>query len=119
MPVRAGEPGVPAVWLTVLWCAFHVIKSSSNPLPGRAVDKLGPRRWIFLGWFVSAVVYLAYAPATTAWEGWVFLLAPGLVIGRIEPTGRTLVANLVGSERKGLAHGSYNCAVGVAPCGRA
>jgi predicted MFS family arabinose efflux permease len=44
----------------------------------------------------------------------VFFLAYGAVICLIEPAERTLVANLVGSERKGLADGWYNCAVGVA-----
>jgi len=43
-----------------------------------------------------------------------FFLAYGLVIGLIEPAERTLVANLVGSGRKGLAYGWYNCAVGIA-----
>jgi MFS family permease len=45
---------------------------------------------------------------------WAFFLAYGLVIGLIEPAERTLVANLVGGERKGLAYGWYNCAVGIA-----
>jgi hypothetical protein len=40
--VRAGELGVPAALLPLLWCAFHVVKSSSNLLLGRAVDQFGP-----------------------------------------------------------------------------
>jgi MFS family permease len=63
---------------------------------------------------VYAGVYLAFALATTAWQAWAFFLAYGLVIGLIEPAERTLVANLVGGERKGLAYGWYNCAVGIA-----
>jgi MFS family permease len=78
------------------------------------VDQFGPRPFVFLGWFVYAGVYLAFALATTAWEAWAIFLAYGLVIGLIEPAERTLVANLVGGERKGLAYGWYNCAVGVA-----
>ena len=50
----------------------------------------------------------------TAWQVWAFFMAYGLVIGLIEPAERTLVANLVGGERKGLAYGWYNGAVGVA-----
>jgi len=55
--VRAGELGVPTAMLPVLWCAFHVVKSCSNLLFGRAVDRLGPRPFIFTGWFVYAGVY--------------------------------------------------------------
>jgi MFS family permease len=112
--VRAGELGVPTVLLPLLWCAFHVAKSTSNLLLGRAVDRFGPRPFIFLGWFVYAGVYLAFALATTAWEAWAFFLAYALFYGLTEPAEKTLVANLVGGERKGLAYGWYNGAIGIA-----
>jgi MFS family permease len=112
--VRAGELGVPTAVLPLLWCACHVAKSSGNLLLGRAVDQFGPRPFLFLGWLVFAATYLALALATAAWQVWAFFLAYGLVIGLIEPAGRTMVANLVGGERKGLAYGGYNGAVGIA-----
>lgn len=112
--VRAGELGVPTALLPLLWCACHVAKSSSNLLLGRAVDQFGPRPLMFLGWLVFAATYLAFALATAPWQVWTFFVAYGLVIGLIEPAERTLVANLVGGERKGLAYGWYNCAVGIA-----
>jgi MFS family permease len=112
--VRAGELGVPAALLPLLWSAFHVVKSSGNLLLGRAVDKFGPRPFLFLGWFVYAGVYLAFALATTAWEAWAFFLVYALFYGLTEPAEKTLVANLVGGGRKGLAYGWYNGAVGIA-----
>ncbi len=112
--VRAGELGVPVVMLPLLWCAFHVVKSSSNLLLGRAVDKFGPRPFIFVGWFVYAVVYLAFGLATAAWEAWTLFLFYALFYGLTEPAEKTLVANLVGNERKGLAYGWYNFAIGIA-----
>jgi MFS family permease len=112
--VRAGELGVPMERLPVLWCAFHVIKSTGNLLLGRAVDRFGPRPFLFLGWFWYAGVYLAFGWATAAWEAWVFFLAYALFYGLTEPAEKTLVARLAGSERKGLAYGWYNCAIGIA-----
>ena len=112
--VRAGELGVPTALLPLLWCACHVVKSASNLLLGRAVDQFGPRPFIFVGWLVFAGTYLAFALATAAWQVWAFFMAYGLVIGLIEPAERTLVANLAGGERKGLAYGWYNCAIGIA-----
>lgn len=112
--VRAGELGVATALLPVLWCAFHVVKSASNLLLGRAVDRFGPRPFLFLGWFVYAGVYLAFALATTAWEAWAFFLSYALFYGLTEPAEKTLVANLVGKERKGLAYGWYNFAIGIA-----
>jgi MFS family permease len=112
--VRAGELGVPVAMLPLLWCAFHVVKSTGNLFLGRAVDKFGPRPFIFLGWFMYAAVYLAFALATTAWEAWAVFLAYALFYGLTEPAEKTLVADLVGSERKGLAYGWYNFAIGIA-----
>src|SRR6516162_8533462 len=112
--VRAGELGVPTALLPLLWCACHVAKSSSNLLLGRAVDQFGPRPFVFLGWFVYAGVYLAFALATTAWQAWAFFLAYAVFYGQTEPAEKTLVANLVGSEHKGLAYGWYNFAIGIA-----
>jgi MFS family permease len=114
MLVRAGELGVPTAQLPVLRGAFHVAKSSSNLLLGRAVVQFGPRPFLFLGWLVFAGSYLALALATAAWQVWAFFLAYGLVIGLIEPAEKTLVANLLGGERKGLACGWYNGAAGIA-----
>lgn len=112
--VRAGELGVPTAALPLLWSAFHVVKSSSNLLLGRAVDRFGPRLFIFLGWFVYAGIYLAFAVATTAWEVWVLFLGYAIFYGLTEPAEKTLVAELVGSERRGLAYGWYNFAIGIA-----
>jgi MFS family permease len=64
--VRAGELGVLTALLPVLWGACHVAKSSGNLLLGRAVDRFGPRTFLFLGWLVFAATYLALAPATAA-----------------------------------------------------
>lgn len=112
--VRAQELGVPALMLPVLWTAFHVLKSSGNLLVGRAVDRIGPRPFIYLGWLVYALVYLAFGLATNAWEAWACFLAYALFYGLTEPAEKTLVAVLVGAERKGLAYGWYNFAIGVA-----
>jgi MFS family permease len=112
--VRAGELGVPTVALPLLWSAFHVVKSSSNLLLGRAVDRFGPRRFIFLGWFVYAAIYLAFAGATATWEVWALFLSYALFYGLTEPAEKTLVAELIVSERRGLAYGWYNFAIGIA-----
>src|SRR5262249_4161021 len=112
--LRAGELGVPTALLPVLWCAFHVVKSSSNLVLGRAVDKFSARPFIVLGWLVYAGIYVAFALAARAWEAWAFFLSYALFYGLTEPAEKTLVASLGGSERKGLAYGWYNFAIGIA-----
>jgi MFS family permease len=112
--VRAGELGVSTFMLPLLWCAFHVVKSTSNLLLGRVVDRFGPRPFLFAGWFVYAAIYLAFALAAKAWQAWAFFLVYALFYGLTEPAEKTLVARLVGAERKGLAYGWFNFAIGIA-----
>lgn len=112
--VRAAELGVPVVMLPLLWSAFHVVKSCGNLFLGRAVDRFGPRPFLFLGWFLYAGVYLAFAVATEAWEAWALFLGYALFYGLTEPAEKKLVADLVGGERRGLAYGWYNFAIGIA-----
>jgi MFS family permease len=112
--VRAGELGVPTALLPLLWCAFHVVKSSGNLLAGRLVDQLGPRPLIFVGWLMYAAVYMAFGLANAAWQIWVFFLAYGVFFALTEPAEKTLVTLLVGAERKGLAFGWFNFAIGIA-----
>lgn len=112
--VRAGEIGVSTVLLPLLWCACHVAKSASSIFLGSAVDRFGARASLLLGWLSFVLVYLAFGSATSVWQIWVYFIGYGLVCGLIEPAERALVAHLVGSERKGLAYGWYNFAIGIA-----
>ena len=112
--VRAEEMGVARELLPLLWCVFHVAKSAGNMLAGRAVDRLGPRPMILAGWVVYAAVYLAFAVVSAAWQVWALFLVYALFYALTEPAEKTLVANLVGEEHRGLAYGWYHFAVGIA-----
>jgi MFS family permease len=111
---RSKELGVPLLQLPLLWCVFHVAKSTGNLFLGRVVDRIGPRPLLFLGWLTYVGNYLAFAMATTAGESWLVFLTYALYYGLTEPAEKTLVADLAGSERKGLAYGWYNFAIGIA-----
>jgi MFS family permease len=111
--VRAGELGVPTVMLPLLWCAFHVVKSSTNLVFGPVADKFGPRPQILIGWLIYAAIYLAFALATTAWHAWALFLAYALFYGLTEPAEKSFVANLVGAEHRGLGFGWFNFAIGL------
>lgn len=111
--LRAEELGVPKILLPVLWCLFHILKSSGNLWCGAGVDKFGPKPFILIGWFVYAVIYLLFAVATNAWQVWAIFLGYALFYGLTEPAEKTLVAALASPERKGLAFGWFNFAIGV------
>lgn len=111
--VRASELGVRKEFLPTLWCVFHIAKSSSNWLLGFAVDRYGPRRFIVAGWFLYAAVYLAFGFASQAWHAWGLFLGYALFYGLTEPAEKTLVAQLVPADGKGLAFGWFNFTIGI------
>jgi MFS family permease len=112
--LRAGELGVAAPLVPVLWCCFHVVKSGGSLLAGRWIDRIGPRPVILASWLWYAGVYFGFAWAAAAWQMWALFLAYGVFYALSEPSEKTLVATLAGPERRGLAFGWYNFAVGVA-----
>jgi MFS family permease len=112
--VRAGELGVHKTYLPLLWCAFHIVKSAANLMAGRASDILGPRPVLIAGWALYAVAYLAFALAANAWQAWIVFLGYGFIYSLTEPASKALVGHLTPAERKGLAFGWFNFAVGIA-----
>ena len=111
--VRASELGIPTAMLPLLWVAFHIVKSAGNMLVGGLVDRVGPRLPLAIGWFLYAGVYIGFGFATAAWHAWTLFLVYGVFYALTEPAEKTLIANLVGPERKGLAFGWYNFAIGI------
>jgi MFS family permease len=111
--VRAGELGVATVMLPILWCVFHVLKSAGNVIAGRAVDKIGSRPMILGGWALYGAIYLGFAVASTQWHVWLLFAGYAAFYAFTEPAEKTLVANLVGPEQRGLAYGWFNAAVGI------
>ena len=82
-------------------------------LAGRAVDRIGSRPMIVGGWTLYAGIYLGFAFASTQWHIWLLFIGYALFYAFTEPAEKTLVANLVGSEQRGLAYGWFNAAVGI------
>jgi MFS family permease len=111
--VRAEELGVPVARLPLLWFAFHLAKSGGNLLAGRLVDRIGGRAPIIVGWVMYACVYVGFAFATAAWHAWALFLIYAIFYALTEPAEKKLVTQLVGPERRGLAFGWYNFAIGI------
>jgi MFS family permease len=111
--VRAGELGIPRSLLPLLWCAFHVVKTAANLAAGVLSDRLGPKPLLIFGWAAYAVVYLAFALATSGWQVGLIFLCYGVVYSLTEPTSKAFVTALTSAQTKGLAFGWFNFAVGI------
>ena len=111
--LRANQLGVSVALIPVLWAALHVVKSAASVPGGALSDRFGRKPLIFAGWATYAAVYFAFGIATQAWHAWALFLAYGVFFGLTEGSERAMVADLVGSERRGTAFGWYNLAIGI------
>ncbi len=111
--LRTQQLGVPVAAVPLLWAAVHVVRSGSSFVGGRASDRLGPGRTMWLGWAAYAALAAAMARAASAAAAGGVFLALGLVAGLTESPERALIARLAGA-RPGSGFGLYHGATGVA-----
>lgn len=111
--LRAGQLGVSAALVPILWAMLHVVKSLSSTPGGVLSDRLGRKPLIIAGWSLYAAVYFAFGRAQTQWQAWALFAIYGLYFGLTEGVEKALVADLVAPERRGAAFGWYNLAIGL------
>jgi MFS family permease len=111
--LRATDLGVPVDLLPILWAALHLVKASTSTPGGVLSDRFGRRRPIVAGWLLYGAVYVGFALAAQTWHVWALFLVYGVYYGLTEGAERALVADLVGTERRGAAFGWYHLAIGV------
>lgn len=111
---RARELGVAEPLLPILWFVFHIAKSAGNLVGGRLVDRLGAKPLLVVGWVWYAAIYLAFGLATAAWQIWTLFVLYAAYYALTEPSEKTLVVQLAGKQRTGLAYGWYNLLMGIA-----
>lgn len=112
--VRAEELGIPIAWLPMLWCAFHLLKSSLSIVAGRAIDRFGAKRLLLGGWMVYMAAYLGFAYATAIWHILALFALYAVFYAMAEPAERAMVATLCAPHQRGLAYGWFNAAIGIA-----
>ena len=100
--------------LLVFWSAFGAAKATGNVWIGPKVDQHGGRRFVLAGWLLYALCYAGFAASTSSWQVWAIMLVPyALYYSLTEPAEKTLVAEMAGPERKGLAFGWFHATLGI------
>ncbi len=111
--LRAGQLGVPAAGLPLLWVMFHLVKMTSVMPFGGLSDRIGRRQIIIAGWLIYALTYGGFALATTAWQAWALFALYGLFYGLTEGVERALLADLARPAERGMAFGWYHFVIGL------
>jgi MFS family permease len=92
---------------------FNLVYTLVSTPAGALSDRIGRRKLVIGGWLVYSLIYLGFALASTRLHVWVLYVLYGLYYGLAYGTSKALVADLVGSELRGTAYGTYNAALGI------
>jgi MFS family permease len=111
--LKAGQSGMSASRVALLWTAFHVVKMLATMPFGALSDRIGRKRVIICGWGVYAVSYCGFALADSQWQIWCVFLFYGIFYGLTEGVEKAFVADMAPSDQNGTAFGWYNLAIGV------
>lgn len=111
--LRAGEAGVSAAMIPLLWALLHVSKTISSVIGGSLSDRFGRRALIIGGWLIYALIYVGFAFASGSVMMWLLFAAYGIYFGCTEGVEKALVADLVLKSQRGTAFGLYNLIIGI------
>ena len=111
--IKLEGAGVPVTWLPITWAALHVVKSATSAAGGVLADRIGYRAPIIAGWMLYAVIYVAFAFASSLVAVIALFLLYGLFFGLTEGPEKALIAELSPPQVRGTAFGFYNAALGL------
>lgn len=112
--LRAREAGLPVLGVLGMMISFNLVYALVSGPAGALSDRVGRRRLIVAGWLVYALIYIGFAAINRGWQAWALMTAYGLYYATTEGVAKAYVADLVEPERRGVAYGAFNAAVGLA-----
>ena len=111
--LRAQNIHVPLIQVALMLVLFNAVYAGISMPMGILSDKLGRRKVIALGWFIYTLVYLGFAMGTSIWQVWLLFAGYGLYYGITQGVASAFVADLVPSERRGMAYGLFQGITGL------
>lgn len=112
--LRAKDAGASDTWVLLLWTGFSGVRAMLGTHGSMLSDKFGRRGMLLAGWFLYALVYVAFAFVDGVF-GFALVLAVYAGFYAItEGTERALVADLAPTSARGTAFGVFHGVIGLA-----
>ena len=111
--LRAGDRGMTAQNLLLLYAAFNVVEAVLAYFAGGLSDRVGRRPLLAAGYGVFALVYLGFARLPGSAAVWPLFLLYGFYYTLTQGTQRAYAADLANPARRGAEIGAFHFVVGL------
>jgi MFS family permease len=111
--LRAQERGLSVAGIMGILFVFNLVYALVSAPAGSLSDTVGRRKVIIGGWLAYAAIYLGFALAQQVWQVWVLYVLYGVYYGLAYGTSKALVADVVPTELRGTAYGTYSATLGL------
>jgi MFS family permease len=111
--LRAQERGLSVVGILGMLVSFNLVYTLLSTPAGALSDRIGRRKVIIGGWLAYATIYFGFALSRQGWQIWTFYVLYGIYYGLAYGTTKAMVADLVPTDLRGTAYGTYNAILGV------
>ena len=113
--LRAQNLGNSVLYILLMLVLFNFVYAAISTPAGILSDRLGRKKVILIGWSIYALAYLGFAlaPPEASWQLWLLFASYGVYYGLAEGVSRAFVADLVPTEKRGMAYGLFHGVVGI------
>ena len=111
--LRAKGLGLTTSLVVFAYILFNLGYAFFSLPAGIVADRIGPRKVLLGGFFLFALVYLAFGLVRQTCYLWFLFPLYGVYMALTEGVGKAYISNLVPAERLGTMMGFYQTAVGV------
>ena len=111
--LRAKSLGFSTILTIFAYVLYNLTYSFFSFPAGIVSDRIGPKKVLFSGFLIFAVVYLFFGIVNRSFFLWLLFPAYGFFMALTEGIGKAYIAGLVPSEKSGTAFGFYNTVTGL------
>jgi MFS family permease len=111
--LRAKNLGFSTILTIFAYVLYNLTYALFSFPAGIVSDRIGPRKVLFSGFLIFAVVYLLFGTVSRSFFLWLLFPIYGVYMALTEGVGKAYIAGLVPSEKSGTAFGFYQTIIGI------
>ncbi len=111
---EARSPWFTVSLIPILYLTMNLSSALLSYPAGKLADRAGKDRIAFLGYFLFAAAYAAFALAGSAAALWLLFPLQGVYLGFTEGVGTAYLATIVPQERRATGFALYHTVIGLA-----